>query len=423
MGQYDRKKQSQPKHGKPSSSGASKAPPPLSRGVPGWKGPGYVHKKTSTANSTAPKAPEPTKLEHILPVELEQHILDVFRNTFPVSNDFEALKLTLQKINDALLRREFDTALGNENFLEAYAIRWSPSRSLAYAQLLAWICAELAEDTYIQHLVSGKSDKLAARVVCFGGGPAEIIAFSALLRSLQPSEAAGRPPIPAADVSDSLEAISISAPKQADSLLHLKLFDTADWASVLSKLDQGLTTPPPLSRYASAAARARNASFLLPGALEHAFTRADVLGYSTNDLCTAIGTAPALLTFMFTLNELYMASISRTTAFLQRITEATPRGSLLLVVDTPGAQAETSASITEEGENKRTYPISRLLDYALRSSSMKRPNEEDNDEEKPGPAWEKVMEKASMSYRLEQDLKYPVSLENTKFQVHLFKRI
>ena len=94
MGQFDRKKESQPKHGKPSSSGAYKGPPPMARGIPeDRKGRGYTAKKKPRPQATPAAAPEPPKLDHILPVDLEKRTLEVFRTTFPASNDFEALKL------------------------------------------------------------------------------------------------------------------------------------------------------------------------------------------------------------------------------------------------------------------------------------------------------------------------------------------
>jgi 25S rRNA (uracil2843-N3)-methyltransferase len=422
MGQFDRKAQSQPKHGKPSSSGASKAAPRPNGGTPEWKGPGYIPKKKGAAKPTPSSAQEPLKLEPSLPLELEQRMLEVFRATFPASSDFEGLKPTLYKVNDALLRKDLDAAFGEEEHLEAYAIRWSPSRALGYAQLLAWICAERADDACIQQLVG--SNQSRAKVVCFGGGAAEIMAFSGLLRYSRLSEAAGKPNSPATEeVSDSLEALKISETSPTTPLLHLAHLDIADWTSVLSKLEQGLNTPPVLSKYASATARATNASFLGPGIVEHAFTRADVLDCTTEDLRAAIGSTPALLTLLSTLNDLYTTSMPRTTAFLKRVTEATPKDSLLLVVDTPGAHTEVTASNAEGEEEKRKYPMNLLLDFALVPKQKKTPGRKDGEDEESRPAWEKVLEKTSMSYKLREGLRYPGSLENLRFQVHLYRRL
>lgn len=435
MGRFDRKEKSQPKHGKPPSSGASKAPARITPGMPGWKGPGYIHKKKKpqqqSAGSGSAAASEPPKLDHVLPIELEQLMINVFRTTFPASNDFEALKPTLQEIKDALFRRDFDMAFGRADFLEAYAIRWSPSRALGYAQLMAWICEERADDACIQRLIGGEEEQKPAKVVCFGGGAAEILAFSGLLRHLRPSDAAGQPDSPSEDVSEDLQALSISEAASSAKLLDLHLIDTADWSSVLSKLQACLETPPTLSKYASAAARATNASFLSPGAVKHTFTRSDVLSCSTEDLRAAIGPDPALITLLFTLNELYTASMPRTTAFLLKLTEAAPSGSLLLVVDSPGSYSETAVGNAREGEEKKRYPMSWLMDYALVPKPKKKVADgekkvADGDkggEDESAPAWEKVISEDSVWYRLEEDLEYPVSLENMRFQIHVFKRV
>ncbi|ROW09032.1 hypothetical protein VMCG_02833 [Cytospora schulzeri] len=365
MGQYDRKEKSQPKHGKPLDSGASKAGVRPTPGVPGWKGPGYIHKKKKKPQpATEAEAAGPLLLDHVLPAELEQLILEIFRATFPASNDFEALKPTLQEVRDALARGDLEGAFGREEFLEAYAIRWSPSRALAYAQLLTWICKERGDDACLGQLVGGggRGDELkSARAVCFGGGAAEIMAFSAALRHLRRSSAAGRPERSSGDdVSDEMKALSVSEAASSSSsptLLDLQLLDTADWSSVLSKLYTGLTTPPTLSKYASAAARAANASFLSHGAVRHTFTRTDILGCSTESLSGTIGTDPALLTLFLTLNDLYTASMPRTTAFLLRLTEAAPKGSMLLVVDAPGVYSEVAGGDAKEGEERKKYPL------------------------------------------------------------------
>lgn len=447
MGQYDRKEKSQPKHGKPLDSGASKAGVRPTPGVPGWKGPGYIHKKKKKPPPPPPAGAEaaagPLRLEHALPAELEQLVLDIFRTTFPASNDFEALKPTLQDIRDALSRGDLDAAFGRGHLMEAYAIRWSPSRALAYAQLLAWACKERGGDACLGQLVGGGDggvggdggeQKKPARVVCFGGGAAEMMAFSAALRHLRRPSAAGRPERPSGDdVSEELKDLSVSeaASSPPPVLLDLHLLDAADWSSVLAKLHTGLTTPPALSKYASAAARAANAPFLSRGAARHTFTRADVLGCSTEELSGTIGAGPALLTLLFTLNELYTASMPRTTAFLLRLTEAAPRGSMLLVVNSPGAYSEAAVGEAEDGEGgiRKKYPLSWLVDYVLvpkPKPKLKKKAKGDGDEDEEagqGPRWEKVVGEDSMWYRLEEGLDYPVSLENMKFQVHLFRRI
>ena len=61
-----------------------------------------------------------------------------------------------------------------------------------------------------------------------------------------------------------------------------------------------------------------------------------------------------------------------------------------------------------------------LLDYAL---IPKEQNQDDGDEKHPERAWEKVINEPNMVYKLDDALEFPVSLENMRFQVHLFKRM
>lgn len=231
MGQFDRKAQSEPKHGKPSSSGAYKGPPVMARGMPiHRKGPSYTPKKK--AKQPAPSAsatPEPHMLEHDLPLELEKRTLEVFRTTFPASNDFDALKPTLQEIKDALNCRDFETAFGKEEYLEAYAIRWGPSRTLGYAQLLAWVLTQRTEDECVRQITNSTDHQIATKVVCFGGAAAELMAFSGLLRHLRPSEVAGKTDQQEAQISEGLDASSSSIGTAQSPLLHLTLLDAALW--------------------------------------------------------------------------------------------------------------------------------------------------------------------------------------------------
>ncbi|KAH8901695.1 hypothetical protein GQ53DRAFT_8278 [Thozetella sp. PMI_491] len=424
MGQFDRKAQSQPKHGKPSSSGASKSPAAPGQGRPGWKGPSITPKvkRQHRALSEASKATTPVILEHLLPVELQQLMLDVFRDALPVCNDFEALKPTLRAIKDALLERDLGRAFENEELLEAYAVRWSPSRALGFSNLLAWICTTNKEYEWIQSL-SHAEEGGPAKVVCFGGGAAELVAFAGVLRSLIPS-ASGRPTatqtFQAAATLDNLNALSYSGGVTLNpSLLELHLVDAASWSSVVLKLLNTLNKPPALSKYASAAARASNKSFLAEEAMKVTFTKADIFKSSIQDLRTMVGPGPVLITLLFTLDDLYATSVPETTGFLLKLTAIAPKGALLLVADSSDSHTDLAAGQSKDSEERKKYPMQWLLDHTL----VPTPREKDTVDETNEPAWEKVLGEESMSYKMEGCLTYPASLENIKFQVHLFRHL
>ncbi|KAF1349566.1 hypothetical protein BDV97DRAFT_398402 [Delphinella strobiligena] len=448
MRKYERQAQSQRKHGPLTISGASKAPAPPPTNRPDWRGPGYVKKRPG--RPTPPSAATVAKTqEQPLPVELQQLILNIFRDTFPTSQDFEGLKPTLREINNALTQRDLANAFAKQEFMDAYAVRWSPSRALAYANILAWICSERAEDDWIDRLINGGEENTPAKVVCFGGGAAEMVAFAGLLRHSR-REAAGKPdPLQssrseAEDVSSTLGSLSLSqtvSPAPRSTLLDLHLIDVANWSSVVSNLHSSLETRPTLSRYASAVARASNTSYLVPQTLRSTFAQKDILSLSVEALRATIGPDPALLTLLFTLNDLYSTSIPKTSSFLLRLTTAAPKGSLLLVIDSPGAHAEPLPTIKQQTETKteteteterepqetmKKYPMQRLMDYVL-LEKKKAPKKAAADQGSENEAeilalWEKIVDEENMTHKLDEGLRYHM-LENIRYQMHFFRRL
>ncbi|KAH8193876.1 hypothetical protein TruAng_011956 [Truncatella angustata] len=416
MKKFERQAQSQRKHGPLVASSVSKAPPPPPRSRPGWTGPGYVKKVARKHDlSSASPASAPSIQDQLLSLELHQLMLNVIQDTFPASHDYEALKPVLSHVNNALLRKDFETAFGADTFLEAYAVRWSPSRALAYSNLLAQVCEQTADGSWVRRW-TGLGGTTSAKVLCFGGGAAEIVAFAGLLRHEKKSSAGRASASPAAQ----LEQVTDSPPHGA--YLDVHLVDAADWSTVVSKLQVGLTTPPNLSKYASAAARASNAAFLSLQALQPNFTRADVFVLTLEDLRSLVGSEVPFITLFFTLNDLYTVSIRNTTAFLRRLTIAVPKGSLLLVVDHP--EAASSAGSAQEGDQKgdknKEYPMSWLLNKALLPTMEK----VEDGQERLQPLWKTLIHDANRLYKLpDKALNYPVSLENLKLQVHLFERL
>lgn len=418
MGKFDRQAQSQRKHGPRSVSSASKAPPPPPTIRPVWAGPGIATKKTvrKTQSASTPSVPAPTLQKNILPIELQQLILDIFRVTFPDSQDFASLKPLLGQINDALLQGAFETAFGTEQFREGYAIRWSPSRALTYSNVLAQICDEHGDSPWVKGFLGDDGDA-PAKILCFGGGAAEVMAMAGVLRYKR-EDAAGRSNAAAssAALEGPLETSQPSSPSPSRTpLVDLHLVDAADWSEVVSKLHAGLTTAPTLSKYASAAARALNSSFLSTQALETRSTRTDVLDLTLEDLKSLVGSEVTLVTLLFTLHDLYNTSIRRATSFLRRLS-VMPKGSLLLVIDVHEAAA--TADGVKDGQDK-AYPMRWLVDKALLPGEVAT-----EDGTAPEPLWGKLVDDTNRLCKLpEKGLSYPASLENLKLQVHLFERL
>ncbi|RGP72620.1 hypothetical protein FLONG3_6628 [Fusarium longipes] len=422
---YKRHAQSQPKHGKPPSSGASKAPvaPPVRR--PGWTGPSYLHKPTKR-KPAAVKENNSTEQIQSLSITHQQLILDTIRTTFPAVNEFDTLKSLLREVREALEQKDYGKAFGTEEFSEAYTIRWTPSRALTAANVLAWICSEMAEATWVQQFLNGDGQK-PAKIVCVGRGGSDLLACVALLKHSHQNKLDQTPRLKSSSPEANTEEVIPNTTSQLDSdhnvstMIELNLIDKHDWSGIVTKLEHTLTHPPPLSKFASAKAQASNISAIPPHAVNLATNQFDILESESEDLRAMIGPDPALITLFFTLHEFYSVSISKTTAFLSRLTSIAPKGSLLLIVDSPGAEITLLAS-SEAGQEKK-YSLEWLLYQGLlppksRTSTGTKPKDEEQ------PTWAKLIEGGhEKEYKLPTGLRYPGSLENTRFQVHLLERL
>ncbi|CZT16653.1 uncharacterized protein RCC_02488 [Ramularia collo-cygni] len=318
------------------------------------------------------------------PLDLQQKCLDLFREALKPTEDDNSE--ALQEVKTHLFNRDFAQAFGKESYLRAYAGRWSPSRALAYHQVLVDVQDEVLS-TFGQTQTDGES---VFRVVSIGGGAgAELVSLATWLR---------------------MESQGAIKPCRIMEKLHTTLLDIAAWDPVVAELQQAITTPPQLSAYASAAAREANEAMLAKEAYTVTFNQLDALGMTESQCKEFIGGAD-LVTMMFTLNELYSTSVAKTQKMLARITEASRPGSHLLVVDSPGSYSTVSIN----GADKN-YPMQWLLDLTL-AGNQKR---SDGDDAKP--KWEKIVTDESRWFRLPAGLKYPIDLENCRYQIHLYRR-
>lgn len=325
-------------------------------------------------------------VQPVLPLELQQTILNVFANALQLAEGVD-LSSTVQIVKGHLFRRDFLGAFGNPDNLSAYALRWSAGRALAYAQLLA---SPDLEHCWVpqQYRVPPQNlnpEPQFRRVVCIGGGAgAELVALAALIRKL-----------------------SVPHPR-----LYVHAVDIADWwAPVLHKLQIAIEEPPPLPPYANEAAEVANIPLVEANRLDVHFDKQDVLEYSADQLrSTLTGNNVTLVTIMFTLNELFTSSIAKTTALLLGLTDAMEQGSWLLVVDSPGSYSEVALG---QGAPKK-YPMQWLLDHTLLQVAG---NITDGTSK-----WRKCLTDESRWFRIDSTLEYPVELEDMRYQIHLFQR-
>lgn len=386
-------------------------PPAQSRAFSGPRG-------VTTFNGELPANP--------LPFELLQMILNVFCLSAPLDPDGPDLQALIQGIKGHLYNRDFAAAFGKPAYRQAYALRWSAARALGYTSILTD-----ASRNYLFHVVGpahpdgggaaaaaatgptksqneGFNESYTAvphsppklKVVSIGGGAgAEAVALAASHRHLNRT--------------DELEIIAV---------------DNANWIDLIQNFANALTMPAPLSTHASAAAKARPENQPLlpsPSAVHVSFVLQDALSWDADDLQTTFANA-ALCTIMFTLNELFGVSLPKATAFLLRLTTAMSSGAHLLVVDSPGSYSEirlgkkrTEKEEEQDGQadSAKRYPMKWLLDHALLEVA--------SDDE--GPKWEKVESEDSLWFRIDQKdkarLRYPLELENMRYQLHSYRRL
>jgi 25S rRNA (uracil2843-N3)-methyltransferase len=331
-------------------------------------------RKTKPSQRTPDEAADQQR-QPVLPPELQQLILDQFTLAFPFE-DAIALKTVIQGVKGHLYNRDFANAFGTAQNLEAYAVRWSASRALGYADLL--LPLPIRGEDRSESLV--EETPTTQRILCLGGGAgAELAALAAVIART--------------------------------SAVHVTAVDIADWSPILTKLQTTLTTPAPLSAYASAAARQANHAFIPPENLELQFELRDILQQPWEVALRDTVVQANLVTIMFTLNELFTASVAKTTKMLLELTECMRPGARLLVVDSPGSYSEIvlGKGAKEGGEPQtKRYPMHWLLDHTLQDVAM--------------GSWEKIMEDESRWFRISPGLKYNIDLENMRYQVHLYVR-
>ncbi|OAA57705.1 hypothetical protein ISF_06946 [Cordyceps fumosorosea ARSEF 2679] len=342
------------------------------------KQPNTKQKKPATrasASASSPNNPLPTPsttddAPPQLSIPRQQRLLDLFAAAFAPALAAPSLPAELQAIKQALYLRDFAAAFGRPDRLAAYAARWSPTRALCYAGVFrSYLPAAAAA------AAGGRT-----RMICVGGCAAEHVAFASYL------EGAGG---------------------------DLTLVDAAPWGEVAERLQEVIAAPPPLSSYASAAARAANGPLVEAGRLRPRVLQRDALRITDAEwaellLAPAGDGAQVVVTLLFTLNELYTSGgVAATTRFLAALGAALPDAALLLVVDSPGSYSEAAV-----GKDSKRYPMQWLLHHTLT-------------EQQAGAAtawrWTRLESHDSLWFRLSDQLTYPIQLENMRYQLHLYR--
>lgn len=407
------------------------------------KAPQKPKQKTSVCASTEPGQRASTSLVHQqVSIKLQQYLLDIIKNTFKARLNGDLNDL-IKEVKQNLYHRDFCNAFGKQDYLEAYAIRWTATRALAYVDIFQGLphlrsailtesspgltshtlgivrerCKEadpeIAETNASRqekiHPRESENSHVATQVVCLGGGAgAEILALAGYLTLVNSSFCA-----------------DIQTGSRKPVKLKVTAIDIADWSSVIDRLHLATTADPTLCKPTSPDTEAMNMPWLDPSIYDVRFLRQDVLQIEESAEMQAVLRRAMLVTIMFTLNELYSVSMSATTKLLLSMTSILEPGSLLLVLDSPGSYSTVSIgskdfSFNRNGppssEQGKKYPMQWLLDHTLLDAARIESIENANQ-------WEKLNSSDSTWFRHSPGLSYPIILEDMRYQVHLYKRL
>ncbi|KAM0720932.1 hypothetical protein Q7P37_003217 [Cladosporium fusiforme] len=303
---------------------------------------------------------------------LQQKCLNVFRDALWTGPEDIA---ALQEVKGHLYNRDFAKAFGSEDYLRAYALRWSAARALGYMQVF---------DDINDHLQKRAQDDTAGfKILSLGGGAGAELASIAGWHNL---------------------TMKTNHPEASQNPVDITLVDIAAWKPISDKLDETVVSPPVISKYASAAVREAATPMVVRDKFNTTCEQSDVLEWDEETVVSKAGSMD-LVTIMFTLNELYSTSVPKTQRLLKNLTAGMQLGSLLLVVDSPGSYSTVSINGAE-----KKYPMQWLLDHTLLGSQPE------------AALWDKIVTNESKWFRLLEGLEYPVELENMRYQIHMYKR-
>ena len=389
--------------------------------------------KKNTAISTSGHSPSqpPT-----LPLELQQRVLDAFRDAFSDSTS-SPLHDTIQEIKQHLFNRDFGAAFGSSVYREAYATRWSPTRALTYLEIL---CSQPAISILLLETSSAKennselsrltaglsmSDGVSAhqdaspqcrRIVNIGsGGGAELVALAGTLHHL--------------NIQSEMQHNADDHQRTSSAFFDCLFVDIADWSLVLQKLHTNVVDSFSLAiQDMSVTRKSTNIPNGKAPKIATTVVQQDILE-AWSDEFEATLTGACLVTIMFTLNELYNSSMASTTRMLLSLTSLLEPGAILLVVDSPGSYSTVSlekapdtvndsSATAEPNVSSKRYPMHWLLDHTLLETATVKDSQDE-----PRKQWKTLDSQESQWFRLSPQLKYPLDLEDMRYQMHVYQKL
>ncbi|KAK6339156.1 hypothetical protein TWF718_008579 [Orbilia javanica] len=344
---------------------------------------------TSTSVQSDPRTVNPLVLSQF------KSILNTFRLSF--SHLFTPeLPQIIQSVKHSLYLRDYVAAFDSPQKLQAYVVRWSVARALAYFDMISggWWSEHV---THIFTSTTAATPPNNLSITCVGGGAgAEIVGIAAAYSFLNSS----------------------SSPSSSPQRLDLTLLDFATWAPITDSLYTTLITD-------SSRDPTKPDIFLDKSRFSAKCHQQDVLTPLSDTTISSMASAD-IVTILFTAGELYSQSPTATTKFLMSLHALTKPGALLVVVDSAGGFEDLDVlnkkkNSSKNNDNTQTnsnptdgaiggYKLGFLLDKTLTNREQ----------------WQTVVSHDAKWWRVPQQLKdiggYPLELENMRCLIRVYRR-
>ncbi|KAK6332864.1 hypothetical protein TWF696_002885 [Orbilia brochopaga] len=357
-----------------SSQSSSSSVPSTSSSSSKSKSKGNVKQVSRT--DTQP-APSPQVLRQL------EAILTTFHDTFaPLFTP--ALPAIIQDVKQALYQRDYVAAFDSPQKLQAYAVRWSVARALAYFDMIVghWWSKDVSQRF-------SQDDDGPLNITCIGGGAgAELVGIAAAFSFLATSK-------PGDDRPD--------APR-----LALTLLDFAAWNPIVDSLYATLT---------DAETTRQSQLCLSKSSFSVVCHQQDIILSPLSDVTVSSLASADVVTILFTAGELYSQSPTATTKLFVSLHAVTKPGALLVVVDSAGGFEDldvlkkgSESSSSDKSNSIGGYKLGFLLDKTLTSRDR----------------WETIASDDSRWWRMPPQLKenaaYPLDLENMRCLIRVYRR-
>lgn len=301
---------------------------------------------------------------------IEQAFLDVLASKYGAISSASSYNSKLQRIKGHFFRREYAKVFNDAQACLIYALRYMPSRALAYARLFAE--PPLLDLLYPKSAMSENTTR-PVKITAVGAGVGSELCALHLARSIRAATSHATTSDDEDGESEMCDADRFSRP------LELDIVDYAEYAEFLNDLQEtGIATSEDAN------------------SVRHHYHQKSVLTWAQEPEFASLLGRTDLLTFMFVFNELFVESKAGTMKLIAACVANLQIGAHVLLVESAGDLSEVQV-----GES--TAMVYKFWDHL--------------------PQFERVMSIDRRWYRIDKQLKYDLELENVAYFARLYRKV